>query len=162
VAYESLLTSRRQALHAAAGRALEGLYAERLEEVYDRLAYHYARTTESAKAIEYLTRFAEKAARGYAHAEAVTALQEALVQARARQTAASPTVVQDRLILDLVLRLVHSLYFLGRFQETLDLLLQQQVRLGRLQDAVLTGPYYFWLSHTYSYMGGASLGRIVM
>lgn len=153
MAYDSLLTSRRQALHATAGRALESLYADRLEEVYDRLAYHYARTTESAKAMEYLTRFAEKAARGYAHVEAITALQEALVQARARQAATSPTAVQDRLILDLVLRLVSSLYFLGRFQETLDLLLQQQVRLEGLRDPVLTGPYYFWLSHTYSYMG---------
>src|SRR5439155_7878147 len=60
VAYDSLLTSRRQALHTAAGRALENLYADRPEEVYDRLAYHYARTAESAKAIEYLTRFAER------------------------------------------------------------------------------------------------------
>lgn len=141
VAYDSLLTSRRQALHAAAGRTLESLYAERLEEVYDRLAYHYARTAESAKAIEYLTRFAEKAARGYAHVEAVTALQEALVHAGARQAAASTTTVQDRVILALVLRLAHSLYFLGRFQDTLDFLLQQQARLERLQDAVLAGPY---------------------
>src|SRR5262245_39746143 len=153
VAYDSLLTSRRQALHAAAGQALESLYAERLEEVYDRLAYHYAKTAESAKAIEYLTRFAEKAARGYAHAEAVTALQEALVHAGARQAATSLRVEQDRLIIDLVLRFAHSLYFLGRFQETLDLLLQQQARLERLQDPALTGPYYFWLSHTYSHMG---------
>jgi len=61
--------------------------------------------------------------------------------------------VQDRLILALVLRFAHSLYFLGRFQETLDLLLQQQTRLEHLQDAVLSGPYYFWLSHTYSYTG---------
>src|SRR5262245_23528437 len=129
VAYDSLLTSRRQALHATAGLALESLYADRLEEVYDRLAYHYARTNESAKAIEYLTRFANKAARGYAHTEAVTALQEALVHAGARQVAATSTAVQDRLVLDLVLRLAHSLYFLGRFQETLDLLLQQQDRL---------------------------------
>jgi class 3 adenylate cyclase len=42
VAYESLLTTRRQALHATAGAALERLYAARLEDVYDRLAYHYA------------------------------------------------------------------------------------------------------------------------
>jgi tetratricopeptide (TPR) repeat protein len=153
VAYDSLLTSRRQALHATAGRALESLYADRLEEVYDRLAYHYARTAESANAIEYLTRFAEKAARGYAHAEAVTALQEALVHAGVRQAAASSIAVQDRLMLDLALRLTHSLYFLGRFQETLDLLLRQQECLGRLQAPVLTGPYYFWLSHTYSYTG---------
>jgi hypothetical protein len=32
----------RQALHTVAGRALEALYADRLEEAYDRLAYHYA------------------------------------------------------------------------------------------------------------------------
>jgi len=111
------------------------------------------RTAESTKAIEYLTRFADKATREYAHVEAVTALQEAIVHAGARQVTASPTAAQDRLILDLVLRLAHSLYFLGRFQETLDLLLQQQARLERLQEPVLAGPYYFWLSHTYSYMG---------
>src|SRR5262249_27722222 len=145
VAYDSLLTSRRQDLHAAAGQALERLYADRLEEVYDRLAHHYARTVESAKAIEYLTRFADKAASGYAHAEAVTALQEALVHAGAGPATASPSVAQDRLILDLVLRLAHSLYFPGRFQDTLELLLQQQTRVERLQDPMLTGPFYLWL-----------------
>jgi predicted ATPase len=63
VAYESLLTTRRQALHAAAGQALETLYAPRLEDAYERLAYHYARTDNVAKAVAYLTRVAEKAAR---------------------------------------------------------------------------------------------------
>jgi predicted ATPase len=51
VAYESLLTTRRQALHAAAGQALETLYAPRLEEAYERLAYHYARTDNVGKAV---------------------------------------------------------------------------------------------------------------
>ena len=36
--YQTLLKSRRQALHAAAGRAFERLYADRSQEVYDRLA----------------------------------------------------------------------------------------------------------------------------
>jgi predicted ATPase len=78
VAYESLLTTRRQALHAAAGQALETLYAPRLEDVYDRLAYHYARTDNVAKAVAYLTRVAEKAARNSAHVEAVTHLTKGL------------------------------------------------------------------------------------
>jgi predicted ATPase len=78
VAYDSLLLTRRQSLHAAAGRALETLYMERREEISDRLAYHYTRTTEAAKAAEYLTRLAEQAERECAHAEAVTALQEAM------------------------------------------------------------------------------------
>src|SRR5216117_3965261 len=56
VAYASLPESGRRALHAAAGRALETLYGGRLEEAYDSLAYHYSKTDDSAKAVEYLTR----------------------------------------------------------------------------------------------------------
>ncbi len=48
----------------AAGQALEALYADRLEDVYDSLAYHYARTDNAAKAVEYLTLVSEKAAHG--------------------------------------------------------------------------------------------------
>jgi predicted ATPase len=72
VAYESLLTTRRQALHAAVGQALETLYAPRLEEAYERLAYHYARTHNVGKAVAYLTRIVEKAARHSAHVEAIS------------------------------------------------------------------------------------------
>jgi predicted ATPase len=64
VVYEGLALPCRQALHAAAGRALETLYAEHLEEAYERLAYHYARTNHAAKVVEYLGRFAAKAAQG--------------------------------------------------------------------------------------------------
>ena len=78
VAYASLLTTRRQALHAAAGQALETLYAPRLEDAYERLAYHYARTDNVAKAVAYLTRVAEKAARHSAHMEAISHLTQAL------------------------------------------------------------------------------------
>jgi pyrroloquinoline quinone (PQQ) biosynthesis protein C len=116
VAYASLLTAHRQMLHAAAGRALEALYVDRLEEACDRLAYHYAHTDNAAKAVEYLTRSAEKAARSFAHAEVVAALQEALGHAERL-----PAADRDRLLLDVVLRQVHSLIFLGRFGETLDL-----------------------------------------
>ena len=148
VAYESLLTPRREALHAAAGQALEALYADRLEEASDRLAYHYARTNRADKAVAYLTRLAEKAARSYAHTEAVTALQEAL-----RHVERLPATEQDRRHFDLVLRQALSLFLLGRLQEVLDLFLPQQERLERLQDPSLAGPYYFWLSHTYCILG---------
>src|SRR5262249_58559134 len=40
VAYGSLLPHRSRELHAAAGRALERLYAGRLADAYDPLAYH--------------------------------------------------------------------------------------------------------------------------
>jgi class 3 adenylate cyclase/tetratricopeptide (TPR) repeat protein len=148
VAYASLLTSRLQALHALAGRALEALHADRLEDVYDRLAYHYAKTAEADKAVDYLTRFAEKAARGFAHTEVVETLQEALVHAEQL-----PPETRDHRLLEVVLHQVHSLIFLGRFPETLHLLLQHQERLDRLQEPTLAGPYYFWLGLTYGLLG---------
>ena len=70
--------ARRRALHAASGQALEMLYAARLEEAYARLAYHYARTDNGAKAVAYLTRVGEKAARQSAHVEAISHLLQAL------------------------------------------------------------------------------------
>jgi class 3 adenylate cyclase/predicted ATPase len=78
VAYESLLTAHRRALHAAVGQALETLYAPRLEDAYDRLAYHYARTDSVAKAVAYLTLVAEKAARNSAHVEAIAHITQGL------------------------------------------------------------------------------------
>ncbi len=66
VAYESLLTSTRKALHARAGQALETLYSERLEEHYEVLAYHYGRSPDADKAFEYLERANQKTAKANA------------------------------------------------------------------------------------------------
>ena len=148
VAYESLSAARRRSLHVAAGRTLETLYAERLAEVYERLAYHYARTDDSVKAVEYLIRAADKAAASYAHGEAVGALAEA-----ARHAERLAAEAQDRPILDVALRQARSLYFLGRFPESLDLLLRQRERVERLRDSSLAASYHFWLGYTHSHLG---------
>ena len=148
VVYESLLAPRRQALHAAAGRGLETFYADRLEEVYDRLAHHYSRSDKAGKAVEYLTRFAEKAVRGHAHTEAVRALEEALTHVERL-----PVEERDRRRFDLILRLASSLVPLGRFPETLELLLRERDRLDLVQDASLIGRYYFLLAYAYSFLG---------
>ena len=145
VAYGSLLTPRRQSLHARVAAALETLHAGRLEDVDDRLAYHYARTTSSDKAIEYLTRLAGRAARWYANAEAVAAYGEGL--AHARRLPAGPE--RDRQCLILSLRQAHSLHFLGRFDEILDLLLRQEGEVKRIGDPAIAGEYYFRLGRTY-------------
>ncbi|MBI2466702.1 MAG: AAA family ATPase [Candidatus Rokubacteria bacterium] len=148
VAYESLLGARRRALHTATGRALEALYADRLDQAYDRLAYHYSRTDDAEKAVEYLTRFAEKAAGMYAHADAAKALEEALVH-----TEQLPIDGRDRRLLELVLRRAESLHFLGRRQEIVDLLRQQHERVERLADPSLAGQHYFWLGWAHAWLG---------
>jgi transcriptional regulator with AAA-type ATPase domain/tetratricopeptide (TPR) repeat protein len=148
VAYQSLAPTRRRMLHAAAARALEVQYADRLEEVYDRLAHHYARAEDAHRAVHYLTRSAEKAARTYAHTEAVTALRaaEGFVERMAPGD-------RDRTRVELALRQAHSLYFLGRFPETLALLTGHRDTVEALREPALAGEYHFWLAHTESHLG---------
>lgn len=148
VAYESLPVARRRTLHAAAGRALETLYADRLEELYDRLAYHYSRTDEAGRAVEYLTCSAARAARAHAHTEAVRALEEAVGHIERL-----PVATRDRTLLGLVLQQAYSLIPLGRFQAVVDLLLRYQADLERLQEPALVGPYHFLLSRSYLFLG---------
>src|SRR5262249_20854792 len=149
VAYASLPEAARQALHAAAGRALEALHADRLPDVYDRLAYHYAQTDQAERAVLFLTRLAKQAARIYAQAEAVTAPGQALEHI----AGLPPDPERDRRRLDLVLRQARSLFFLGRPPESVALLLAQEARLERLQDPSLAAPYHFLLARGLSLIG---------
>jgi predicted ATPase len=146
--YQTLLTSRRQVLHAVAGQSFERLYAGRLEDVYDRLAYHFSKAEIPEKAVLYLALFAEEAARGYAHAEAAQALREALSQAERL-----PETERDCRSVELILQLAPSLLPLARFSETLEVFSRYQEALERSGDASLAGRYFFWLAHTYSYLG---------
>src|SRR5499425_1715482 len=147
VAYATLSASQRQALHLSAGRALETMYADRIPDALERLAYHYSKTDEAEKAVEYLTLFARKAVTLYAHEEAVRAL-----QAAESHVQSLPPGERDRRRLDLSLRHASSLLPLGRLQEILDLLLPQREPLARLQDAALAGHYHFLLGRTYSFL----------
>ncbi|HEY3066029.1 MAG TPA: AAA family ATPase [Methylomirabilota bacterium] len=149
VAYEGLLSHRRQALHAAAAQALEELYPGRLDEVEGALAYHYARSEVADKAVTYLVRLADKAARVYANSDALTHLREALVHVARLPDGRA----RDRRLIEIALRQGFSLYFLGRFVDSVARLLEHRERLDRVGDPTLAGPYYFWLAHMYTRLG---------
>jgi class 3 adenylate cyclase len=68
--YDALLRSKREALHEGVGRALETVYSDQLEAFSDLLAYHYGRSPNADKAVEYLDRANRKARRLNAMAEA--------------------------------------------------------------------------------------------
>lgn len=146
--YDSMLDTQRQALHQAVGEVLENVYADRLEEIYDLLAYHYAKTDDANRAIQYLIMVAERAARSHAHAEALAALQEAL-----RHSEQLPASQRDSGIVNVVIRLSNSLLPLGRLQESCDLLCQQQARVSRLGESKMIGLYYLRLGHVYHNLG---------
>ncbi len=70
VAYNSLLMQRRKELHRLVALAIEDLYAERLPESYEMLAYHYEHGEVWEKALEYLVKAGQKAQQAYANQEA--------------------------------------------------------------------------------------------
>jgi predicted ATPase len=61
VVYGSLLVRRRKEIHGRIAEAIESLYAERLAEFYDALAYHYGRSDNGEKAVDYLYRAMQRA-----------------------------------------------------------------------------------------------------
>jgi len=80
VVYDGINTRRRARFHQQAGEALESVYAKKLEEYIEALAYHYSRAPSSAadKAVTYGLRAAEKAATVYAHDQAIRHYTEVL------------------------------------------------------------------------------------
>jgi tetratricopeptide (TPR) repeat protein len=78
VAYNSLLLKKRKELHESIGTAIEELYPDRLEEFYEMLAHHYARTDNLEKAYQYLKLSGDKTSGHYANKEAFYFYREAL------------------------------------------------------------------------------------
>jgi tetratricopeptide (TPR) repeat protein len=109
--------------------------------VYDRLAFHFSRAEDADRAVEYLARFAEQAARSYAHGDAVHAVEVAV-----GWVDRLPSEDRDRRRLQLVLQQTSSLSFLGRFDEILERLERERPRVERLQDAALSSAYFFRLA----------------
>jgi len=61
VAYNSLLQKRRKDIHEKVGMAIEELYSQRLEEFYEMLAYHYCRSDNVDKSVQYSKLASKKA-----------------------------------------------------------------------------------------------------
>jgi class 3 adenylate cyclase/tetratricopeptide (TPR) repeat protein len=112
VAYGGLLQDRRRALHARIVDATEALYADRLTEHIEQLAYHAYRGEFWDKAVDYLRQAGAKAFARSANREAVASFEQALAALR-HLPATRETLEQG---VDVRLALRNSLWPLGRFE----------------------------------------------
>ncbi|NIS70351.1 MAG: AAA family ATPase [Proteobacteria bacterium] len=78
VAYHSLLIKTRKQIHERIGNAMEELYKDRIDEHYEKLAYHYQQSGNREKAADYLVLTAKKTADRFANEEAMASCEEAL------------------------------------------------------------------------------------
>jgi class 3 adenylate cyclase/predicted ATPase len=101
VAYGTVLQERRKALHERTAQAIESLYNSKVEDHYSELAYHYTRSSNTEKAVEYLHLAGQQAVQRSANAEAITHLTTALELLNALPD--TPERVQQELGLHLAL-----------------------------------------------------------
>ena len=96
--YESLLTERRQGLHARIAEEIEHRSGNRLAEVAEILAYHYSHTSRVGKAFAYLSLAGTKSLSIYSLDEAATHLTAALALLDKNPDCASDAQVTDFLL----------------------------------------------------------------
>jgi tetratricopeptide (TPR) repeat protein len=125
--YESILLQKRRVLHAQVGQAIEVLFADRLEEFYGLLAYHYARAEAWEKAQAYLLKAGDQAGRVAADAEALAHYEQAL-EAYARAFGDRWDPLQRA---QLERKMGEALFRRGEHAQALEYLLRALAYLGR-------------------------------
>ena len=149
VAYSGLLATRRRELHRDAGKALERLWADRLDEVAGQLGYHFSRAGDHVAAVSYLERAANRASQAYSNESAAEMLELALRHVEETQ---DPQLRQQAPTL--VFRLAFTFYLLGRFRDGLERL-QSPLAKPHGDEHALIAEHEFWLSYFHTHLGNS-------
>jgi class 3 adenylate cyclase/tetratricopeptide (TPR) repeat protein len=149
VAYGSLVERRRLAYHRAVGSTLEKLSAGRTDEVLEVLAYHFGRSTEDEKAVDYAILAAEKAQRRWANTEALTHFEAALK----RLAAMSDTEANRLRRIDAVLKQAEVKFALGRHADHIQALEGIRDLVEGAADPRRRATWYYWMGFLHSFIG---------
>lgn len=110
---------RLRSLHRRAGEALESLYGPGQPRHWPALAFHWSQADVPAKAITYLLRVGDAAARVYANMEAIACYRHAL-NLLAQEDVVAPAIPGvDQPLLYLYTRLGRALELESRFEEVI-------------------------------------------
>src|SRR5215475_7885601 len=149
VAYAGLLERRRQAAHLRAGKALEGLYENRIDEVVELLAHHFGRSGESDKAVDYTILAAEKAQRRWANLEALAHFDRAL----SLLSSAPDTTANALRRIDAVIKQGEIRFALGRHSEQLAMLDGIRRLVEESADPPRLAAWHYWTGFLHSLTG---------
>jgi class 3 adenylate cyclase/tetratricopeptide (TPR) repeat protein len=153
VAYNGLLIRRRKEIHQKIGRVIEGLYTERLEEFYETLAHHYARSDEQEKAYRYLKLSGDKAYSRHANWEAFRYYRQAIeISDRMPQT---ESIKNEEI--EARFRLYRPAMFLGYPEETLQPLQEGADLSRKLGEPRRAAEFESKLAAAYAFRGQSAL-----
>jgi tetratricopeptide (TPR) repeat protein len=139
VTYDSLLHKRRKEIHEEIGKAIEGLYPNRLEEHFELLAYHYTSSGNTDKALHYLDMANRKAAKLNAMEEAKAYFDEAM---ELLDILSENEENRRRRISLLVNQGIVVMLLVYKYQEYYELLTSYEPMAKALGDPELLGAFY--------------------
>jgi len=149
-AYGSLLERQRRAYHGAVGQALEELYRGRTDEVAELLAFHFRRSDEAEKSVDYSILAAEKSQRRWANNEALTYFNDAL-----HRLDSLPDSEANRLRrIDAVLKQAEVKFALGQHAEHIQALEQIHDLVEQTGDPRRRATWHYWIGFLHSLTGG--------
>ena len=154
VAYNSLLVKRRSEIHQKIGEAIETLYADRLEEFYEMLAYHYSKSDCHEMACRYSRLSGEKAKRNYSHKEAFAFYKNA-IDLLNKLPETSENKKEKMEVISLMLQ---PLAFLTYPEGSLGLLEEGERLSKELGDERRLARFYYAMGFYYSLRGNPQLG----
>ena len=152
VAYDGLLKSERQALHARTAQAMEGVFADRIPEFVETLAFHFQRGGVAEKAIHYLALSGSKCVERYALGEAENQFRAAYALLPRGAFTAEQCLTVARLLI--AWSQVH--YYQGTIAPWVELLEKHLGDAERCGDVAVLALYLGWLGNARTFHGDAS------
>jgi class 3 adenylate cyclase/tetratricopeptide (TPR) repeat protein len=147
--YGSLLERHRRAHHGAVGTALEERYRGRAADIAELLAFHFGRSDESEKAVDYGILAAEKSQRRWANDEALTYFNDVL-----RLLDAMPDTEANRLRrVDAVIKQGEAKFALGRQAEHIGALEDIRGTVEATGDPRRRATWHYWTGFLHSLTG---------
>ena len=143
VVYNGLLKKERQALHERIGLVMEELFADRLPEMYETLAFHYKQGNSLHKALDYLVKSGDKSLRRYAVEESHQYFREAFELLTQNGPGDDN---EKRMLIDLLIKWASVYYYSGEYRELQELLEAHKNLAETMTDKSQLGMYYAWLS----------------
>jgi class 3 adenylate cyclase/tetratricopeptide (TPR) repeat protein len=149
VTYETLLKQKRKELHGLVAQAIEELYADRLEEFYEMLAFHYWRAEVWSCAYRYNREAGLKAQSLSAYIETLSYL-EAALEALKNLPRTRNHFEQE---IDLRFNIRSALFPLGKHEDWADHIRKAELRAREISDNARLANCHNYLSAYYFICG---------
>ena len=122
VSYNSLLLKKRKEIHEKVGVAIEEIYSDKLEEFYEKLAYHHSQSDNWEKAYQYYRLSGDKLSERYFNWEAFRCYREAIKSLKMLPA----TDENRRRLIENSLLIEGPMIVLGYPQDSLEILLEAE------------------------------------